>query len=70
MYFGCGHIYQKAPFPVRSTVVKLVRDGLSTLVGDHRGNSVAAIFFLQIIFLYEARAGRRASAGRRNQCRA
>lgn len=22
---GCGHIYQKAPFPVRSTVVKLVR---------------------------------------------
>ncbi|CAI4647363.1 CBM_HP2_G0030400.mRNA.1.CDS.1 [Saccharomyces cerevisiae] len=24
-YFGCGHIYQKAPFPVRSTVVKLVR---------------------------------------------
>lgn len=24
-FIGCGHIYQKAPFPVRSTVVKLVR---------------------------------------------
>ena len=23
--FGCGHIHKKAPFPVRSTVVKLVR---------------------------------------------
>lgn len=45
LYFGCGHIYRKAPFPVRSTVVKPVRDPESTIVGDHMGKWVAAIFF-------------------------
>ena len=44
-YFGCGHIQQKAPFPVRSTVVKLLRARPSSVVGDHTRNSRAAIFF-------------------------
>lgn len=43
-YFGCGHIQQKAPFPVRSTVVKLLRARPSSVVGDHTRNSRAAIY--------------------------
>lgn len=50
LYFGCGHIQQKAPFPVRSTVVKLLRARPSSVVGDHTRNSRAAIFFFFISF--------------------
>lgn len=44
--FGCGHTQPKAPFPVRSTVVKRLRVRPSSIVGDHMRNSHAAIFFL------------------------
>ena len=35
-FIGCGHIYQKAPFPVRSTVVKLVRAWPSSKLSRRR----------------------------------
>ena len=50
--FGCDHFAKKALFPVRSTLVKLRRAVLSSVVGDHMRNYSVAIFFLKVPYLF------------------